>query len=314
MFNSKIKLNEDLILPNSEPHQIVKTHLVEFTVTDWCQSLFPALKFVLLTLRPVKRIKVNIENVHTDDEKLIIEMIEKNLEKLHVDSKCNAKKVTFSGKNLINNRIILSKKYSVFNTKDIKFDGKPNTFTNHVNFINIGANSSLSFEGTVEENNALIAGTTYHGMFPTPLRNITYTQNEKDGLERINGTFTIRYTDNISGPELLNWGFNYIIDLVKDILSNIDEYLEDNNGLYSLRISNDRSNVISNLLDMYIHMEYIKFSNGYTLKITKNEIDFDTNMSFEEKDITKNELKKIIVLSFGNLIDDLKNLLIKQKD
>lgn len=317
MFGSKIISVTDKVydynsfseLKFTSDDLVVDDHRVRVKVNKFSKNMIASLKYVLLELMPTKRLVLSEEDIDTDEMKVMHSCIVQELRMAKVASDCPYDSFKLNYK-YVDKPVfdpVTSKTFKYVNTRNIVMFNESNPkavsdkkYVNAMDFCAIEFGKFISISGRIEEHNSYSANSLYKYITTEFKRDLTDGHNGVVGY--YDGEFEFHYIDNKTGKQVLVDAFKILIEIIESI-QNSESQIKLVLGGCVVEVPNDRSGVISYLIDVYILMQ----TKTNVIQVNKISQNGKTIMNFE--DITIEDLKIVLDRALSSLVGELKNLI-----
>jgi hypothetical protein len=310
MFGSRITKIEDKITSYEKyptitsDMRVLDEHKVSIHIKDWCLHLIPALRYMMLVLKPTTRMNTSEAECHTNDEKLVKYRLVLYIQSLCIDSTVPCNRFHLH-RSVPSSNIAGYKTFEYVTSHDITFyndDQKiDKKIVNKIKLIALGVGCSLDLVGEVKVLPAIIGNVKHQGI-NLFARNVT-EKNHDNGTITQDGVFSFLYTDNIEPKAFLRWAFEELINIVTESLKS---EINNHYGQCSIRVNRDRSSFISNLIDHYL---FANQGNRKEIINTRRESINNKYTMMTFMDIKPDELSHLLDATLKAITADLKALI-----
>ena len=302
-FYSKIAAEHGIDPPQPGETNVVK-HEAVVNIKKFPICLPFVIRYLLTEIRKTKKMGLLEHHVKTDDKKILVNRLIKNIKMLRIDSACDCDGFQLDVRNDNQSADIeTGKSYIYVNSRDIKFTkgGKvvPERFINDMNLCPLEFGHHISFAGVIEEQNSYSVDSTF--MYTTSLFPSNFTVGDNGKLRYYDGSFTLVYIDNVDPKQLLRWAFEFIIELVNSIENN-DNMVEQFQGSFAITVPFDRSSIIAGLIDTYMVM----VTSPAIIITDKYSITKQTKMMI---DAPKDQIEILLKTTFNKIREEMTNLI-----
>lgn len=274
--------------PNVETHDVTIKLVGEYPTV-----LVNLIRYFATYAYPTRRMTpVEVETVNPD-RKMMLEPVFIQLSdmKLAHDCPLGDGKFSIAHNKLFSNPLMVSAKFL-----DIA------KYTNDHQITVLDKGCTFAFNYTITEQTGVESGLSYHyfasGFDRTNMGQVDVTNKNGDIIKYNKGSFSFRYTDNMSGKEVFEKIKTLAKNTLKDIIDNMDKYFLLNINTPYLVVPNDRSGIVAMCIALYV---FDRKPVNYC--VSENSDQNQTTIKYPNS--TAAEIKPEILAAIKNIISDL---------